>query len=1315
MPSEPTASDLFFTSPQLQVVICRKCEHAVRRDEVATHLTSTHHRVPRPVAHHIEVTVQQWDHIEDPPNVQSWPAAVEQPIPGLPVHHDGLLCLRCESYICRSQEVMRKHWQTDHQWAPHRHRGRPKQSDMPQVQSELSRASQPVSYQRVFKSRAGSHFIRVWQPFPDSDPDPQPIAPAEAAAQLIQQWKAIQAEQQAARHTVIEAGDLDEATPWLNRTGWARYMRGLPLRPVVESMDRPADDAVGDDGTALAIWCAMDRLAQVSQRIAKASGHILRIEIARTKQAESPHDPLMAYMRDVDIHRHVEPWQRILMFFARTQVDHEWESPSYEFTERQQRSWDNLWRITQAQQCIPASADPMDTDEEPFELQPTEIALLEFCIDLLRQKIRNDEYGCALVCATAVLGRGPRAWDTPENFPPKISSLIKIARFMVLHKALRLDPDSVEIRRQFASQDSRRAFRGDMVELDAEYINEVDEGYSSSPPPDSEPVSSSPAPSHMLGRLTQEQRLYPRRTFAEWVRHLVESFMVRGTNGPVHWWLDLRTYGMKVFFNTPAEGHIGWKSGNELLYKQIHFTMGDFRGFVHGLVGSLRGILFEQLLFSTTSQVPTIAIEDLYDDPTQSRADWSFLNDTRTRWPVNGREWLIQRVAQEPALRKRLIESDGRGFRMRAIDRFFVDVSRFREQLAVLVHVTAGQPSRGPELMSIRHRNSEREYRNIFIEDGMVVFVSRYHKGFHVRNDTKVIHRYLPREVGELVVWYLWLVLPFVEGLQEYQRRQRGTSAKQERRAEYIWSPDPGTEKEWTGTRLCEVFKSATAEGLRGQKVHLQAYRDIAIAISRQFLRGASQFPNNVQGEEAAVMTGADPDDEDAMDPDEFIGHIADLQATHSSHIAGMQYGRQIMEPSNTTTFRRQKFRQSSQDWHQFLGFDSATQASAASLVLGKRKRQPWEESSEQSREERRFGLRSSDILHAFREMMGRTELQFRGVQGPALQAIKTGVSPIVTVMPTGGGKSLLFMLPAWVAGGLTVVVVPLIALRHDMQQRSKQLGVPCVEWDSRRPPDEASIVLVTPEATRSESFQTFLNRQRVLQRLDRIVIDECHIVLNDQEGFRPDLQRLGDLRAAHTQMVLLTATLPPTEEARLYQRMRWPADRVAMYRSRTNRKNVAYRLWSPDVEDGYDHQLQWVQMDCVTQFIQQRVAHAGNGRVIVYGSIKAHVQAMADQLQCDAFYAGQYDLDGMLERFRSTPGAVICATSALGMGIDIPDIRSVIHLGRPRTLLDYAQESGRAGRDGLPSEAIIIPAKGAVRGPGHPAILDAGHAREAA
>ena len=99
----------------------------------------------------------------------------------------------------------------------------------------------------------------------------------------------------------------------------------------------------------------------------------------------------------------------------------------------------------------------------------------------------------------------------------------------------------------------------------------------------------------------------------------------------------------------------------------------------------------------------------------------------------------------------------------------------------------------------------------------------------------------------------------------------------------------------------------------------------------------------------------------------------------------------------------------------------------------------------------------------------------------------------------------MLFMLPAFVApGGCTVVVVPLISLRADLMQRCQQLRIQYVSWESRRPPDEAVIVLVTPESSEDPDFHTFLNRQRWMRRLDRIMVDECHIILNSQKDFRP-------------------------------------------------------------------------------------------------------------------------------------------------------------------------------------------------------------------
>jgi superfamily II DNA helicase RecQ len=210
--------------------------------------------------------------------------------------------------------------------------------------------------------------------------------------------------------------------------------------------------------------------------------------------------------------------------------------------------------------------------------------------------------------------------------------------------------------------------------------------------------------------------------------------------------------------------------------------------------------------------------------------------------------------------------------------------------------------------------------------------------------------------------------------------------------------------------------------------------------------------------------------------------------------------------------------------------------------------------------------------------------------------------------MPTGAGKSLLFMLPAWVEqGGTTVVVVPLIALRGDMRQRCKKLGISCVEWDSRRPPDAAAVVLVTPESAVGEAFATFLNRLRATRQLDRIVIDECYIVLNQQYTFRKQMQQLGRLVAAETQMVMLTATLPPSEEDELFRRMYVERDQVELFRAATARTNIAYQVIRVD-KAAKKKELE----ETVLTVVRRKLRKHKTGKVIVYSNSVAKAKALA-------------------------------------------------------------------------------------------------------
>ena len=158
--------------------------------------------------------------------------------------------------------------------------------------------------------------------------------------------------------------------------------------------------------------------------------------------------------------------------------------------------------------------------------------------------------------------------------------------------------------------------------------------------------------------------------------------------------------------------------------------------------------------------------------------------------------------------------------------------------------------------------------------------------------------------------------------------------------------------------------------------------------------------------------------------------------------------------------------------------------------------------------------------IHGPLERIVGVRAQFRGMQEPVIQTIIRGKSPIVSIMGTGAGKSLLFMLPAMCSAmdrssstfRITVVVIRMISLRQDIQRRYQAVGLTCAEWDYRYPQTRVSIMLVTSESAVSQTFQTFILRVRASQHLEQIVIDECHTVLDSRADFRPKLQRLSEL-----------------------------------------------------------------------------------------------------------------------------------------------------------------------------------------------------------
>jgi len=788
-PIEPTIADQYFIcNHEYGVAICRQCEHGVKPHDIVRHLTSAKgiHRISRDIAQQVLDIIEnadEWDSVSNDNPIL--PISVEYPIPGLTVYEDGLQCTMCHE-VFRSTGTIRVHWSKEHRFSAYGHGGKPRPSEAAAGQEKREQAMQRVICQRFFRSKFGSHYIHVRQPGPTYEPA---VPPPEASrvAQAIDEMEAIFS-QQRQQPTIIQAGEIDEANPWLDRTGWARYLHGQTPKALRICIETPAEDAEGPEATARVIWDAILGVASKSQSITKQTGHLLRIEAARTDMQSIPSKPLQAYMHEhAELERHVEPYQRVLMFFARTQVPHEWESPAYRFNRRQRVAWDALWRAAQYPAGRPVQ-NPIDGgDDQPHRLEPVEARCMDFVIELLNQRIQSSEYECAFVCALAVLGvsdhEGGRPWKDPHSYPPILSSMIKISRFVIVHKAYLLDPDARELIQGTQNQCDGE-WKGPSPMEDPEYIF-ADEGYSSSPPPTPPPhtpstpiLSSSPAFDSLPARssiparsrspavaFTQQAR-QGHKTFREWIRIMTSAFMVHGTASPMEWMLDLRRYGLKVHYNTPSDGHISWEGHDQLSYKAMRFTMGAFRGFIHGLTASARQLMVDHVLMCPPDRIPVIPWDRMADDFNQPKAGWSFLQDPRTSWPVHGAQWMSDRVRTERPLQQLFIHADEGRCSIDGIQRFFGFVADFKEKLAVLVHITSGQPARGPELLSIRHRNTAAGgQRNVFIEDGLVALVTRYHKGFYASGDAKVIHRYVPRAVGELIVWYIWLVVPFVEQL----------------------------------------------------------------------------------------------------------------------------------------------------------------------------------------------------------------------------------------------------------------------------------------------------------------------------------------------------------------------------------------------------------------------------------------------------------------------------------------------------------------------------------------------------------------------
>lgn len=669
-----------------------------------------------------------------------------------------------------------------------------------------------------------------------------------------------------------------------------------------------------------------------------------------------------------------------------------------------------------------------------------------------------------------------------------------------------------------------------------------------------------------------------------------------------------------------------------------------------------------------------------------------------------------------------------------------------------LLQVTSGGPARCTELEIAQIQNTEHGSRHIFIQEGRIFYVLCYHKGREKFGGIgKPIARFPDEKTSRLMIIYLLFIRPLEKVIywkskrQEQNEEEKAMRIERMRLQKFLFS---NRSIQHDGEKLKTRFTKVMQEEV-GEKWGINHYRHYHAGIVKRFVDVSGRMEENNVGE---IVQSLHEQSGHGIGTAHQIYGVSemDMRRLDSMQLevwrrSSYKWHSMLFRTEKTDNLERERkedvqdgMEGDGQQWRtvqlQIKTIHAKIEASQRSIagmkaqmdemktlgteILDRMKRmvQHTDESGGDRPRKRRIieHQRTAEseqqcdrerVLKALRLSVGNRNAEFKSTyQEESLKTVCSGEGDGLFILPTGSGKSQLFMFVPFVRPGMTsVVIVPLVALQLDLVEKCRKVGINGVLWKDRHAAGVRIVFCSCEHVTRAE-YADFVKEYWKNGRLFGIFVDEAHIV-KQWSSFRPVLGRMAAyIRPAGCDVNVhaLTATCPPRMRPVLEKMVGLRDAKVV--RQAGVRRNIQYRVMHCIEED-----VTYTVLNLIVSGKGKEASVVGadrnTRRIIVYCLtrrecdvlVKLLEQVTPGNVHCVKYHAGMKRTERKesskrwMEVRDEENVTVIVATAAFGCGIDVPDVCMVVHVRKPRNILSFLQESGRAGRDGRTCQSIVI------------------------